>query len=308
MNSSILFFAGLVVLMLGQVHCQSLTAAEVGALYAITDTQLYLDNRNYDDLDNDAFDTFVEAVLISLDNNNLGGKANKKFGILKDRTKLRTLVVSRNKLTSAALAAGTDALPLTSLDLSNNNINTLAVADLDFVSAAIVDINLQNNRLTTIVANQFTGAKLQRVNLGANPIRTLEDGAFTAAQLRWVKLTSNSLTSLNALAFTGSPELRTIDASYNQINSFPTATVQGLAKLRELDLSANYISKMTGDFLGDKKSLKILNLSGNQINELNLAPLNDAGLCLATLDLSNNPISDGITVTTDTNSCKRVTW
>ena len=82
------------------------------------------------------------------------------------------------------------------------------------------------------------------------------------------------------------------------------------ATLKDLDLSQNQLTELKGDFLGNNVGIKTLKLTGNRINTMNLDVVNNANRCFTSLELADNPIFNGLTVTSDSSNptCKKITW
>ena len=160
-----------------------------------------------------------------------------------DRTEqVRTqILVKANKTDCSALTE--EDLKIVVLSLAKQNIVSLKPGDFEGLSTST--LNLSNNNLNTLPEGVFTGLKnLRRLELGHNQIITLPEGVFEPlTKLKALSLNNNQLITLPEGVFYGLQTLERVNLSYNQINALPGGIFDYVVDIKYINLSNNNLSE-----------------------------------------------------------------
>lgn len=186
----------------------------------------------------------------------------------------------------------TEALAVTSLDLSNSGISDLTGIE-NFTNLAVlncyansvtslnsntltnlVTLNVVNNLLTTIDVSNLNN--LSSLSLGGNALGSINLSNLT--NLTYLECQGSLLTSLN---LNGLVNLEDVECSANQLTSLD---VSGLVNLKRLSCNQNAISFLD---VHELVNLEVLDCSSNQLTSINVNGL----VHLTQLFCSQNQIS-----------------
>ncbi|XP_005109420.2 leucine-rich repeat-containing G-protein coupled receptor 4 [Aplysia californica] len=185
--------------------------------------------------------------------------------VLPTSASLRALEVSGCSMTSVPRGWWPSLSDLRSLNLHNNEIDTLTslpemtnLTDLDlsrnFLSAltpgsltglpGLTSLNLSRNTLEAVTPGSLsTLPALTRLDLSWNYIKEWNPGPLASLQV--LDLSGNLLTDLMWSESGRSSELRSVDLSENELSDFPP-DVLGLANVRVVSLGSNPLTSVPG--------------------------------------------------------------
>ena len=184
---------------------------------------------------------------------------------------------------------------LEDLDLSENRVRELPASELCGLHS-LTRLNLSNNELGSIADLGLTPSlacleDLGLLDLSGNEVTSLEGGALPALpSLRDLRLTHNFIRFISP-DFFANKSVESLDMSNNQINHLPAGLLSTLP-LRALYLTNNTLSSLPEDAFLEQKQLERLSLSGNLLTGVQLGPgLAKDLLSLLNLDLSANMLA-----------------
>lgn len=152
---------------------------------------------------------------------------------------------------------------LQSLDLSNNNLET--VSDFDGLSDLLY-LSLANNDISKILMTDLEGLHtLQHLNLSYNRLQIVDDSPFENLwDLKNLDLSHNKISyfKLNA----GLENLQYLDFSMNSLTNMDF--VKRLLRLNHLDMSYNYLTHLSANMFSKSQSFASLNFSHNVITSI----------------------------------------
>ncbi|XP_029670244.1 leucine-rich repeats and immunoglobulin-like domains protein 1 [Formica exsecta] len=182
------------------------------------------------------------------------------------------------------------SLPISSLDLSSNEITEITKETLNDLPANVTYVNFWGNRFRRIRSQVIENDHLKRLNFKSNLIQEIEEGAFEKIKLRGLFLADNQLESLNFVS--SLPDTLTeFVASGNRIASISDNAFSKLSRLLYLNLDDNEIKALQNGVFQGLESLRSLTLTNNNITTIELSAFR--GLTtLTTLDLHRNTIRD----------------
>ncbi|XP_019882645.2 slit homolog 2 protein [Camponotus floridanus] len=182
------------------------------------------------------------------------------------------------------------SLPISSLDLSNNEIVEITKETLNDLPSHVTYVNFLGNRIRRIRSQVIENDHLKRLNFKGNLIDEIEDGAFGKIKLRGLFLADNRLKNLDFVS--NLPEtLIEFVVSGNCIASVSNDTFSKLSRLLYLNLDGNEIKALQSDVFQGLESLRSLTLTSNNITTIEFSAFR--GLTsLETLDLHRNSIRD----------------
>lgn len=182
------------------------------------------------------------------------------------------------------------SLPISSLDLSSNEITEITKETLNDLPANVTYVNFWGNRIRRIRSQVIENDHLKRLNFKSNLIQEIEKGAFEKIKLRGLFLADNQLESLNFVS--SLPDTLTeFVASGNRIASISDNAFSKLSRLLYLNLDDNEIKALQNDVFQGLESLRSLTLTNNNITTIELSSFRDL-TALTTLDLHRNTIRD----------------
>ncbi|GAB1865960.1 Leucine-rich repeats and immunoglobulin-like domains protein 3 [Camponotus japonicus] len=182
------------------------------------------------------------------------------------------------------------SLPISSLDLSNNEIVEITKETLNNLPSHVMYVNFLGNRIRRIRSQVIENDHLKRLNFKGNLIDEIEEGAFGRMKLRGLFLADNQLKNLDFVS--SLPETLTeFVVSGNCIASISNDAFSKLSRLLYLNLDGNEIKALQSGVFQGLESLRSLTLTGNNITTIELSAFR--GLTsLETLDLHRNSIRD----------------
>ncbi|XP_030613092.1 toll-like receptor 13 [Archocentrus centrarchus] len=190
---------------------------------------------------------------------------------------LSILSLCRNRL--PLVPAATRNIPtLSELDLSTNNIGTLACQDFTN-QTKLTKLYLYQNSISALQACLFKDLKqLETLKLQTNQITKL-NGAFKEylPNLRHLYLNGNKLTAIYKEEFKGLHSLQTLSLHQNQIHTLDPQSFIGLTNLTDIQLKTNSVSQdeLNKGAFNALINLRTLDLSENHINYKENEPLSD---------------------------------
>lgn len=209
----------------------------------------------------------------------------------KDAIELQHLTLNNNQIHVIPSNVFREAANLERIELSNNRI--ISIEDLAFNGLSTLrHIQLHNNSITILKRNTFSGApKIKTIRLENNLIETIEDGAFALQNLKFLMLSFNRLQTLSNNVFAMAPILEKIALRSNNLQAIGQS-FNNLNKLKELDLSTNQINDINLATFARLKRLKRLLLSNSGFQFKSTDEAINSGSVLATLDISENNLSE----------------
>ncbi|XP_011870617.1 PREDICTED: leucine-rich repeats and immunoglobulin-like domains protein 3 [Vollenhovia emeryi] len=182
------------------------------------------------------------------------------------------------------------SLPITSLDLTNNEIAEITRETLNNLPSSLTYVNFQGNKIRRIWSQVIENDHLNVLNLRNNLIEEIEEGALAKTNLHELYLAGNQLQSLN-FVYSLPNTLTVLLANGNHIISIPDGAFSKFSRLNYLYLDDNKIEALQNDAFQGLTSLLTLSLTGNGIRTI--GPSAFRGLTtLQTLDLRHNSIRD----------------
>ncbi len=182
---------------------------------------------------------------------------------------------------------------LTTLDLSNSDLEAVPTAVLSDVSTTLTSLDMSWSFILTIPADAFKGlSALQTLTLGpGDNFDTIEANAFRGlSSLTSLDLNNQAyITSLPENIFNGLSALQTLDLSWHELEALPAGIFSGLSSLTSLDLSNGALKSLPTGIFNGLSSLQTLDLSFNQIDDDGLPNDIFTGLtALTSLNLDGN--------------------
>ncbi len=157
-----------------------------------------------------------------------------------------------------------DLATITTLDLSDQSINSLAADDFAGMFS-LKTLYLDNNDLTSLPVGVFDDlVSLGELFLNSNKQTTLPSGIFSSlTSLTNLYLQSNDLSSLPSDAFDGLSSLRAINLQDNDLISLPGGIFDGMSYLSSILLSNNRLTSIPNGIFSGLTQLSQLHLSWN---------------------------------------------
>lgn len=182
------------------------------------------------------------------------------------------------------------SLPISSLDLSNNEITEITETTLNGLPAGLTNVNLLGNEIRRIWSQVIENKHLRRLIFTSNLIEDIEENAFEKTKLRELYLVNNQLESLNFVS-TLPETLMALVMSENRLTSIPDGVFAKLSRLVYLYLDGNQIKVLQNDAFRGLVSLHKLMLMKNRVTTIEPIAFKDL-TALRVLDLSDNSIND----------------
>ena len=204
--------------------------------------------------------------------------------------KLKTLIMSNNKISFIQQETLSVLRSLTQLDLSNNYLKTISrkhlyhmlpetfvlrlnsncLASVSFPKKALFkSLFLSGNNLTQLSdENGFNIARASELyDLSNNFIGELREQQFSNFNkgLKILNLRNNSLSLIERNTFARLKMLAELDLSFNNFSDLFEDTFSGMVSLSVLDLSNNKLKKISKNLFKDLTNIKNLSLNGNRI-------------------------------------------
>ncbi|CAH1778133.1 unnamed protein product [Owenia fusiformis] len=228
-------------------------------------------------------------IHLNLHNNNIENLS----GSLNQYSSLRTLNISRNRLSSITNQSFFGLRHLEVLDLSNNHIQESALYAINALPN-LLELHMSNCSVSSIDNTWMrTFNKLKLLDLSHNQIASIPDSTFryltsmnfldlSHNYITNVTMTSflglglleqlymdyNSLSELGNYGFTYLYTLKTLSVTYNQLTNLTSKALQGLISLRRFFLQHNTLLCLDDNVLSPLEELQVLDISHNDIDLL----------------------------------------
>ena len=220
---------------------ESIFKKEIGHLKRLK--RIYINDNKISFIEKNTFSYMSYLTLINAENNNLINFNFEDFS--SNYLSLGLHINFKNNsiglLTKPEINLNLDLL--TSLDLSFNSIQDLAIDRLITNKNLIGKISLNNNKLTKVSASLF---------------RKL-------SQILSLSLEFNEISCIEPFAFYNSYLLEKINLSNNNLSTLNQGTFEGLFQAKYLDLSSNYLEHIQSHLFEDLFNLVYLNLNSNKL-------------------------------------------
>lgn len=203
---------------------------------------------------------------------------------------LKTLSVVSSKLKQIPQQALNKLKNLQTLDLESNDI--VEVDSYAFYGLPLVSLNLQTNKINTLLEFSFGGLEntLEELVLINNKLERFPLQALRRLRkLQILKLQSNQISEIPDDGFTRFTVLKTLDLQSNRIDHLDARSFITMPKLVSLSCANNQLTILSdSSIFVHLNDLETLDLS---LNNLRIVDLNNLS-SLRTVDLSNNHLHD----------------
>uniref|UniRef100_A0A915E3V4 Uncharacterized protein n=1 Tax=Ditylenchus dipsaci TaxID=166011 RepID=A0A915E3V4_9BILA len=159
---------------------------------------------------------------------------------------------------------------LTSLDLSNNQLNSLDFSALsDFSLPSLIKLVLDDNKLASITRQSFIiFPNVEEISVKHNGIFAIDWEAFRLFRLKRLYLGWNHLPTISEHMLRFTPNLEMLDLSHNQISIAQSSSFFAAQHLKHIDLSFNRIQRFFYDSFSPLFQLETLDLSYNNLSSI----------------------------------------
>uniref|UniRef100_A0A0D3A4P3 Protein kinase domain-containing protein n=2 Tax=Brassica oleracea var. oleracea TaxID=109376 RepID=A0A0D3A4P3_BRAOL len=236
---------------------------------------------------------FKSLQFLDLSDNLFSSSLPKEFG---GSVSLKNLSLAGNNFSGEVPESMGELVSLQSLDMSRNSLSGPLPKSLTRLNELLY-LNLSSNGFTGKIPRGFELiSSLQVLDLHANSFDGNLDGEFfILTNASYVDFSGNRLVTTSGKLVPGvSESINHLNLSHNQLEGSLTSGFQLFQNLKVLDLSYNELSgELPGfNYVYDLQVLKLSNnrFSGSLPNNL----LKGDSLLLATLDLSGNNLSGGV--------------
>ncbi|XP_068240515.1 uncharacterized protein [Palaemon carinicauda] len=240
-------------------------------------------------------DIFTESPTVehlNIAHNNLTFLAEMIY-IARALPNLRSLDVSRNRLTSKSFENFGGHRKLEALKLNHNNVGKLSKGmfkDLPSLRELYMSHNsikssyegqvwnlpklrvldMAHNDLEIVDVLLLEGVpQLSNLDLSFNMIANIGENAFTElSYLENLNMSFNSITKIPKNAFSELGELFELELSFNELMSLENGMFRGLTSLQYLHITHNQIITIEEDVFLDTPNLKFLELSSNFVQNI----------------------------------------
>ncbi|WP_315167200.1 cell wall-binding repeat-containing protein [Metaclostridioides mangenotii] len=229
-----------------------------------------------------------ETDIIEIPDENLKVRLKKELGITEDseitKTKLETiqsLDLSKSGVTN--LEGLQEAISMTRLNLSENNLNDFDVLNILVGKIYLQEIDLSKNNITMVESIPLDVSTLDLSNNGITEISS----SSNILSISDLNLSHNQIDDVSWLKqYNGS----TLDLSFNLITGENIVINELKASLDSWNLSNNQIKDLS--WLNQVNNIDKLDLSYNGIEDTELMTNSNEGSYINHLDLSNNKIEN----------------
>lgn len=236
-----------------------------------TVSKLQLRNNRLRSINSSVFRLCSGVTELDLLRNQIDGIDEDAFGSLPE---LMVLTLSTNNLSS--VPAATRNLPtLVELDLSKNRIERLRCEDFANLTR-LRHLNLYANSISVLPECVFKGlTQLQVLKLQNNSISKISKSfQLLLPNLKRLHLNSNKLVAIMKGQFSGLRGLQNLSLHSNQIKQLSRGSFSGLTNLTTLQLQSNQIeAKVVHGVFDDLVNLRRLDLRNNHIRYYSSDPL-----------------------------------
>jgi Leucine-rich repeat (LRR) protein len=219
---------------------------------------------------------------LSLVNSKLKAIPKTALAILKS---LSTLDLESN-LIQEVDAYAFHGIPLVSLNLQSNQINSLLEFSFGGLENTLVELILIDNKLERFPLHALRRLKrLETLKLQSNQISDIpDDGITRLSALKSLDLHSNQIHHLDTHSLVTTPRLVTLSVANNKLTVLSDGSAfEHLLDLETLDLSHNELQVVV---LSQLKTLRSLDLSNNNLHDIRFQSLHN----MKEVFLSNNNI------------------
>lgn len=247
----------------------------------------------------------VKARTILLDWNLMDTFDKENCSVFRQSRSLEVLTATNNKIATINRNCFRGLGNLTAINLSNNALTNLPVADTPY---PFVTLDLSNNNINQLNESIFLAMpNLTSLNIDNNSISILPSlisHPKSEGKLRTLSLRNNGLRNI---AFPGpfpsGSSIQELYLSHNELSELPTAWLVGAFKLRVLDLrnatsKSDKGGKINWKYPGFCPALETIDLSMNGLRSV-VHNAFDSNTGLRTIDLSSNALNaipDGLLV------------
>ncbi|KAL1506530.1 hypothetical protein ABEB36_005874 [Hypothenemus hampei] len=264
--------------------------------------QLYLDDNKLELIERRSFMHLENLKLLNLKGNKLTNITHEAFQNLPE---LENLDLSFNRLTNLEFSMFDQVGNLATfhLNISHNKLSELVVnlpsifksdTGTGGFHSNIKVLDLSFNNISTIAKQFFKPAEISLTNLylSHNNIMNVTRDVFgNMPHLQWLDLSRNHIYEMDFDMFRNTKKLQVLDVSHNRILEIPNDIFRFLSKLRIVNLSNNRIRALP-DNLFREEGLERLDVSNNLLSKMPLNALATvAAQTLHEVDLSWNLIS-----------------
>ncbi|KZC06348.1 PREDICTED: insulin-like growth factor-binding protein complex acid labile subunit [Dufourea novaeangliae] len=190
---------------------------------------------------------------------------------LKNMPRLKSLNVSRNRISEIAEDTFVDNKDLELLDLSVNKIAKLPSKLFNALLKNLLELRISHNSLTSI-PNLCSLQHLRRLDLRGNLISAIfrENFCRHMTHLKTLILADNHITNVDANAFALLHSLHTLDLSSNRMTEIPAGLITNASSTKVILMRNNSIETL--DTLRNEKShLEELHLQENPLLHLKVS-------------------------------------
>ena len=174
------------------------------------------------------------------------------------------------------------ATKLTTLDVSNNRLESLEKAEL-YKLAGLLSLKLSNNMLTSVPSYFGQYRALRSLNLSSNSLTEFPPALRDLTTLVDLDISFNSISSLGDIHHL--TNLERLWATNNRLSGPFDASFSSLVNLREIDARFNSISNI--DVVSQLPKLEALMLGHNGVSQFE-----GSFQCLKVLFLNHNPVTN----------------
>ncbi|KAM3721428.1 Leucine-rich repeats and immunoglobulin-like domains protein [Dirofilaria immitis] len=206
-------------------------------------------------------------------------------------TKLRTLSLAYNKLTSLVRMDFQTLKYLEILNLEGNFISSLEKGTLSVLRNSLKKLSIGNHNSFSDILHEISELKeLQVLDMGrADGITNITEGIFEGLnKLEKLLLPGCSLTVIHKNTFQGLTKLKELDLRINLLNEVECGSFAWTPNLRRLSLAGNYLNASLACWWDGLEYLEELDLGWNEFSFLENNTFFKLGATLDSLNLRHN--------------------
>ena len=215
------------------------------------------------------------------------------MALLKDFTKLETLILNENKLSSVpsrishhvpslkklhirhnsllrnlTKQALEGAFNLEVLDVKDSSISNLLHNGIFYNNSKMTVLNLASNKIVAMEKNVFVGLRnLVQLDLNNNRISDLRPGTFKPlTSIQHILINSNNLIHIHNQVFTGLKSVKLISLIGNQLKALGSEAFQSLPNVTTISLADNSLQSFSKTAFKYSYIHKEIDLRGNPIH------------------------------------------
>ncbi|CAG9537760.1 unnamed protein product [Cercopithifilaria johnstoni] len=210
---------------------------------------------------------------------------------IQNLTKLKTLSLAYNKLTSLVRRDFETLKDLEILNLEGNFISSLENGTLSILRNSLKKLNIGNHNSFNDIFNEISQLKeLQVLDMGGTDgITNITEGIFGGlSKLEKLLLPGCSLTVIRKNTFQGLIKLTELDLRINLLNEVECGSFAWIPSLRRLSLAGNYLNESLACWWDGLEHLKELDLGWNEFSVLENNSFFKLGSSLSFLNLRHN--------------------